>query len=211
MYLREKLKRNALLSHTLFREQEWFSVCIVQYCCPHVFCEWRRWYPKNRLKAQTVGVWVPFDCKKGQWVFITWVLTSNYSWLFQRDKPQPIDTSQISKIRNSSSVEFVKWLQIQNYLIIAPLGRTLIECVHITSRRPCFRSKQRNGGHLELYSWTLFLCNSFLLFHYANMASGHMSEHTLLHNNKENLHMMWNQLQEWLDLINGKCPRFCPV
>jgi len=30
------------------------------------------------------------------------------------------------------------------------------------------------------------------------MASGHMSEHTLLHNNQENLHMMWNQLQEWL-------------
>ena len=23
-----------------------------------------------------------------------------------------------------------------------------IECVHMTSRRPCWRSKQRNGGHL---------------------------------------------------------------
>ena len=23
-----------------------------------------------------------------------------------------------------------------------------IECVHMTSRRPCWRSKQRNGGHV---------------------------------------------------------------
>ena len=61
----------------------------------------------------------------------------------------------------------------------------LIECVHITSRRPCWRSKQRNGGHLggvkySFGDWTLFLCKFLLLFHYANMASGHMSKHTLL-------------------------------
>ena len=54
----------------------------------------------------------------------------------------------------------------------------------MTSRRPCWRSKQRNGGHLggikySFGDWTLFLCKSLLLFHYANMASGHMSEHTL--------------------------------
>ena len=27
-------------------------------------------------------------------------------------------------------------------------GTSRIECVHMTSRRPCWRSKQRNGGHL---------------------------------------------------------------
>ena len=64
--------------------------------------------------------------------------------------------------------------------------RWLIECVHMTSRRPCWRSKQRNGGHVGVakYSfgdWTLFLCKFLLLFYYANMASGHMSEHTLFH------------------------------
>ena len=58
-------------------------------------------------------------------------------------------------------------------------------CVHMTSRRPCWRSKLRNGGHVEgvKYSfgdWTLFLCKFLLLFHHANMASSHMSEHTLL-------------------------------
>ena len=42
-------------------------------------------------------------------------------------------------------------------------------------------SKQRNGGHVGgvKYSFedcTLFLCKFLLLFHYANMASGHMSE-----------------------------------
>ena len=52
-----------------------------------------------------------------------------------------------------------------------------IECVHMTSRQPCWRSKQRNGGHLGGVKTTL--CKSLLLFHYANMASGHMSEHTL--------------------------------
>ena len=59
-----------------------------------------------------------------------------------------------------------------------------IDCVHMTSRRPCWRSKQTNGGHVGgvKYSFgdkTLFLCKSLLLFHYANMASGHMSEHTV--------------------------------
>ena len=54
----------------------------------------------------------------------------------------------------------------------------------MTSRQPCSRSKQRNGTHLGgvKYSFgdeTLFLCKSLLLFHYANMASGHMSKHTL--------------------------------
>ena len=62
--------------------------------------------------------------------------------------------------------------------------RSLTECVHMTSRRPCWRSKQRNGGHVggvkySFGDWTLFLCKFLLLFHYANMASGHMSEHTL--------------------------------
>ena len=60
----------------------------------------------------------------------------------------------------------------------------IIKCVHMTSRRSCWRSKQRNGGHLggmkySFGDWTLFLCKSLLLFHYANMASGHMSELTL--------------------------------
>ena len=59
-----------------------------------------------------------------------------------------------------------------------------IECVHMTSRRPRWRSKQRNGSHLggvkySFGDWTLFLCKFLLLFYYANMASGHMSEHTL--------------------------------
>ena len=63
-------------------------------------------------------------------------------------------------------------------------SRYLIECVHMTSRGPCWRSKQRNGGHVggvkySFGNWTLFLCKFLLLFHYANMASGHMSEHTL--------------------------------
>ena len=57
-------------------------------------------------------------------------------------------------------------------------------CVHTTSRRPCGRSKQRNGGHVirVKYSFgelTLFLCKFLLLLHYANMASGHMSEHSI--------------------------------
>ena len=61
-----------------------------------------------------------------------------------------------------------------------------IECVHMTSWRPCWRSKQRNGGHVggvkySFGDWTLFLCKSLLLFHYANMVSGHMSEHTLFY------------------------------
>ena len=59
-----------------------------------------------------------------------------------------------------------------------------VECVHTTSRRPCRRSKQRNGCHVggvKYYfgDWTLFLYKFLLLFHYANMASGHMSKHTL--------------------------------
>ena len=32
-------------------------------------------------------------------------------------------------------------------LYVFSLSHT-IECVHMTSRRPCWRSKQRNGGHL---------------------------------------------------------------
>ena len=27
------------------------------------------------------------------------------------------------------------------------VGKEIIECVHMMSRRPCWRSKQRNGGH----------------------------------------------------------------
>ena len=50
-----------------------------------------------------------------------------------------------------------------------------IECVHMTSRRPSWRNKQRNGGHVggvqySFGDWTLFLWNILLLFHYANMA-----------------------------------------
>ena len=42
----------------------------------------------------------------------------------------------------------------------------------MTSRRPCWRSKQRNGGHVggvkySFGDWTLFLCKFLLLFHYA--------------------------------------------
>ena len=60
--------------------------------------------------------------------------------------------------------------------------RISLQCVHMTSRRPCWRSKQRNGGHVggvkySFGDWTLFLCKFLLLFHYANMASGHMSAH----------------------------------
>ena len=59
-----------------------------------------------------------------------------------------------------------------------------IDCVHMTSRRPFWRSKQRNGDHVggvkySLGDKTLFLCKTLLLFHYANMASGDMSEHTV--------------------------------
>ena len=74
----------------------------------------------------------------------------------------------------------------KSYLLLVILNGTYIyrECVHMTSRQPCSRSKQRNGTHLGgvKYSFgdeTLFLCKSLLLFHYANMASGHVSEHTL--------------------------------
>ena len=43
--------------------------------------------------------------------------------------------------------------------------QTQKECVHMTSRQPCWRSKQRNGGHLgwvkySFGDWTLFLCKS---------------------------------------------------
>ena len=67
-------------------------------------------------------------------------------------------------------------------LIILPL--ITIECIHMTSRRPCWMSKQRNGGHVggvkfSFGDWILFLCKFLLLFHYTNMASCHMSEHTL--------------------------------
>ena len=63
------------------------------------------------------------------------------------------------------------------------LGRRF-DSVHMTSRRPCWRSNQRNGGHVGgvKYSsgdWTVFLCKSLILFHYANMDSGDMNEHTL--------------------------------
>ena len=66
-------------------------------------------------------------------------------------------------------------------LVIRPL--ITIVCVHMTSRRPCWMSKQRNGGHVggvkfSFGDWVLFLCKFLPLFHYANMASGHMSEHT---------------------------------
>ena len=45
----------------------------------------------------------------------------------------------------------------------------VIECVHMTSWRPCWRSEQRNGGHVGgvKYSfghWTLFLCKFLLCF-----------------------------------------------
>ena len=64
------------------------------------------------------------------------------------------------------------------------LALLYVECVYMTSRRPCWRIKQRNGGHVGgvKYSFgdsTLFLCKFLLLFHYANMAFGHISEHTL--------------------------------
>jgi len=54
----------------------------------------------------------------------------------------------------------------------------------MTSRRPCWRSKQRNGGHdggvkYSFEDQTLFLCKCILLFHYENMASCHMSKHTI--------------------------------
>ena len=70
-------------------------------------------------------------------------------------------------------------------MLFLPLTLPTIECVHMTSRGPCWGSKQRNGGHVggvkySIGNWTLFLCKFLLLFHYANMASGHMSEHTLL-------------------------------
>ena len=77
---------------------------------------------------------------------------------------------------------------LQHIFYIHPLfmplisGITVIECVHITSRQPCWRSKRRNHVGGVKYSFgdeTLFLCNFLLLFHYANMATDHMSEHTL--------------------------------
>ena len=63
----------------------------------------------------------------------------------------------------------------------------------MTSRRSCWRSKEINGGHLggvkySFGDYTLFLCKSLLLFHDANMASGHMSEHILLPNLRSQVH-----------------------
>ena len=72
-----------------------------------------------------------------------------------------------------------------NFSICSDEGLRLVkECVHMTSRRPRWRSNQRNGGHgggvkYSSGDWTLFFCKFLLLFHYANMVSGKMSEHTL--------------------------------
>ena len=71
----------------------------------------------------------------------------------------------------------------------------------MTSRWPCWRSKQRNGGHVggvkySFGGWILFLCKFLLLFHYANMASGHMSEH-ILYNGKARLD---SQMRHYLHL-----------
>ena len=97
-------------------------------------------------------------------------------------------------------------------------GRTSIECVHMTSRRPCWMSKQRNGGHLgevkySFGDWTLFLCKLLLLFHYANMASGHMSEHTLfsrflLHYLALNVELYVVQFAFWSSLRKKKVQQF---
>ena len=88
----------------------------------------------------------------------------------------------------------VQYCDIMRFMILCdrhhkvspyPNPQQNMECVHMTSRRPCWRRKQRNSGHVggvkySFGDWTLFLCKFLLLFHYANMVSGHMSEHTLL-------------------------------
>ena len=60
-----------------------------------------------------------------------------------------------------------------------------IECVHMTSQRPCWRSKQRNGGHVGKVKYSL----GIELYFYANssfcfimqiwLLHGDMSEHNL--------------------------------
>ena len=57
-----------------------------------------------------------------------------------------------------------------------------IECVHMTSQRPCWMSKQRNGGHVGgvKYSFgSIFMQIPPFVSLCKYGASGHMSEHTL--------------------------------
>ena len=57
---------------------------------------------------------------------------------------------------------------------------------HMMSQMPCWRSKTKKQWPIcwrvkcSFWNWTQFLWQFFLLFQYANMAAGHMSEHTLL-------------------------------
>ena len=89
-----------------------------------------------------------------------------------------------------------------------------IECFHMMSRRPCWSSRQRNGGHLggvkySLGDLTLFLCKFLLLFHYANVTSGHMRDHNLLKSfrPKLNLHQDHTDTKS-LELVCFVCLKY---
>ena len=79
------------------------------------------------------------------------------------------------------------------------IGNMQITCVYLTSRRPRWRSKQRNGGHIggvkfSFGDQTLFLCKTFLLFHNTNMASGHVREQTLkINSSRSVLQLCWGR------------------
>ena len=98
---------------------------------------------------------------------------------FIRPNPNEVPTSDPKEISNILN----KYFATVGSKLASKIPQT-IGCVHMTSRRPCWRSKQRIGGHVGgvKYSFgnrTLSLCKSLPLLHYANMASDQMSEHTL--------------------------------
>ena len=60
------------------------------------------------------------------------------------DRTQSFSIMNVAKVQTSEVLPHdLYWENMQNRQV-----KKVIECVHMTSRRPCWRSKQRNGGHL---------------------------------------------------------------
>ena len=95
-----------------------------------------------------------------------------------RTKRKKWSTGKRTKIEIKLKICIAQWVccrklsgsavcQAQAYQIIGQQKRgslQLIECAHMTSRRPCWRSKQRNGGHLGGYLLGI------KLYFYANLS-----------------------------------------
>ena len=116
--------------------------------------------------------WQPFPCSLWWMGWLLWLLVSGRLSLYP-----------------PSGVVCRKWKETEptkRWVLVSTSYPSLpIECVHMTSRRPCWRptKKRRPSWMSEIFFWgfnSIFLCKFLLLFHYANMAFGHMSEHTLL-------------------------------